>query len=96
MKNLVVQATCSSGGGGQVGAGPIYAQAFVEAAGSGQRKVLFVNKVGTPQAITLPGATGGSLTFVDPSTAFGPPATTTVSSDTFTLGAFSVAILRLN
>lgn len=98
VKNLVVQATCSSGGGHQEGLpAPVYAQAYVEAAGSGARKVLVVNTLGTSQQVTLAGAAGGVWRYVDPSTAFGPPAQTTLpaGSDTWTIGPFGVGVLRL-
>ena len=95
VKTLDVQATCSTGGGGQVLPSAVYAQAFVEAAGAGARKVLIVNKVATPQAVTLPGATGATWAYIDESTAYGPAATTTLASDTWMLAPFALGVLRL-
>ena len=95
VKHLDVQATCSTGGGGQVVAGAVYAQAFVEAAGTGARKVLVVNKANTPQNVTVPGAAGGAWSFVDESTAFGPAAATTLAADTWQLAPFALGVLRL-
>jgi len=96
VKTLDVQATCSTGGGGQVVGGSVYAQAFIEADGSGARKVLVVNKVSTPQGVTLAGATGASWTYIDESAAYGPALTTTLASDTWTLAPFSVGIVRFS
>lgn len=100
VKQLVVQALCSKGGGSQVPVQlPVYAQGYVESGGVGQQKVLLVNKVGTASGVTVTGAGSGTatLTYVDPSTAFGPPVTVTLpaGNDTFMLGPFSTAILRL-
>jgi hypothetical protein len=97
VKTLVVQATCSAGGGHQLptAAGPVYAQAFLEGAGAGARKVLIVNKKAAPVDVQLAGATGGAWLYVDESTAYGPAATTTLPSDTWTLQPFSFGLLRL-
>lgn len=73
----------------------VYAQAFVESAGTGSRKVLLVNKSPVAQDVHLAGAAGGAWRYVDESTAFGPPPTATVASDTFTLAPFAVGVLRL-
>lgn len=93
MKNLAVEATCSTGGGAQTVGSPVYAQAFLEA--SGARKVLIVNKVHTAQSVTLTGATGGTWQYIDESTAFGPAQSIVASADTWTLAPFSAGILRL-
>ena len=95
VKYLDVQATCSSGGGGQVAPAGVYAQAFVESAGSGARKVLVGNKGATPQSVTLAGAAGATFNFIDESTAFGPAATMTLASDTWTLAPYAVGVVRL-
>ena len=95
VKHLDVQATCSSGGGGQVLAGPVYAQAFAEAAGAGARKILIVNKDSTAQNATLVGAAGGTWTYVDESTSYGPAASTTLTADTFQLAPYALGVLRL-
>ena len=91
----MVQVTCSSGGGHQVVATPVYAQAYVEAAGSGARKALLVNTRGSPQDVTFPGAAGGQWAYVDESTGFGPAATVTLQADTWTLQPFALGVLHL-
>lgn len=96
VKELVVQATCSSGGGGQVTASGVFAQAFVENAGDGERKVLVVNKGSSAASVTLAGAAGGAWTYVDESTAYGPAVTTTLTSDTWLLAPYALGILRLS
>ena len=95
VKYLDVQATCSTGGGGQVVGSALYAQAFVEAAGTGARKVLIVNKLSTPQTVTLTGATGGDWQYIDESTAYGPAVHTTLPADTWSLAPFALGVLRL-
>ena len=45
--------------------------------------------------VQLAGATGGAWLYVDESTAYGPAATTTLPSDTWTLQPFSFGLLRL-
>ena len=96
VKDLDVVATCSVGGGGQiVGGSNVYAQAFVEAAGSGGRKVLVVNKNSQPQRVSLAGATGGAWKYLDESTGFGPAATVTLAADTWELAPFALGLLRL-
>jgi len=95
VKHLVVEATCSSGGGGQVMPAPVFAQAFVEGAGSGAKKVLIVNTKSAPADVTMAGATGATWLYIDESTAFGPAATTTLAADTFTLAPYSLGLLKL-
>ena len=98
VKELAVQATCSAGGGAQAGgaaASPVYAQGFVEAAGTGARKLLVVNKTPLPQIIEIVGATGGSWRYVDESTAFGPPVKVAVASDTWTLAPYAMGVVRM-
>ena len=95
VKYLDVQATCSTGGGGQVAGTALYAQAFVEAAGTGARKVLIVNKLSTPQTVTLTGASGGDWQYIDESTAYGPAVHTTLAADTWSLAPFALGVLRL-
>ena len=89
----VVQARCSSGGGGQVGAGGVYAQAFVEA--SGARKVLIVNKGNVAANVSLAGAKGAAWQFIDESTAFGPAQSVALADDTWVLAPFALGLLRL-
>ena len=89
VKHLVVQATCSAGGGGQVAPAAVYAQAFVEAGGA--RKVLVVNKGAAPADVALAGAT--SFEYVDESTAYGPAATAPVAG-AWTLAPFALGVAR--
>ena len=98
VKELAVQATCSAGGGAQAGgtaASPVYAQGFVEAAGTGARKFLVVNKSPLPQDVEIAGATGGSWRYVDESTAFGPPVKVAVAEDTWTLAPYAMGVVRM-
>ena len=95
VKHLAVEATCSSGGGAQVGSSGVYAQAFVEAAGTGARKVLVVNKESVPHNVSLAGAAGGIWLYIDESTANNPAASATLSADSWTLAPFAAGILRL-
>jgi len=97
VKHLVVEATCSTGGGAQQKNGPtsVYAQAFVGDAGTGARKVLVLNPTELNKTVTLSGASGGQWSFVDESTGFGPYATETLSSDTWELAPYAAGVLIL-
>jgi len=93
---LVVEATCSVGGGAQESnSNGVYAQGFVERAGTGTKKVLVLNPTELPLAVGLVGATGGTWSYVDLSTGFGPYATTTLSADTWTLAPYAAGVLEL-
>ena len=97
VKRLVVEATCSTGGGAQAGgaAAGVYAQAFVEQGGRGARKALVVNKTPLWQSVTLQGAAGGTWKVVDESTAFGPAAESQLASDAWVLAPYAAGVLRL-
>ena len=96
VKRLVVEATCSSGGGAQLNSTTgVFAQAFVEKAGTAGKKVLVVNKSSQPASVTLAGASGGSFAYIDESTAYGPAVTTVLASDTWTLAPFALGLLRM-
>ena len=94
VKHLVVEATCSTGGGAQrLAASVVYAQAFVEA--SGGRKVLVVNTDYAPHNVSLAGAAGAQWLYIDESTTYGPAASTTLSADTWLMAPYAVGVLRL-
>jgi len=97
VKRLVVEATCSTGGGAQAGgaAAGVYAQAFVEQGGRGARKALVVNKTPLWQSVALQGAAGGTWKVVDESTAFGPAAESQLASDAWVLAPYAAGVLRL-
>lgn len=61
----------------------------------GKRRVLLVNKRDRNFDLSIPGAAGGQLDYVDVTTAFQPPASAKLSSDSLTLHGFSVAVLTL-
>ena len=86
----------------------VHAQAFVTSANGDARKVLVVSKSAEPVSVSVAGAVGGRLAWVDGSTGdqFGctedaAKGTTCIgrvpklASDTFTLGAFGTAIVVL-
>lgn len=73
----------------------VYAQAFVERAGAGARKVLVVNKSHMRQNVTLAGAAGATWWYVDPSTGFGPAQSTVLTESTWVLQPFSVGFVRM-
>ena len=96
VKRLVVEATCSAGGGSQINAtAGVYARAFVERGGAGARKVLVVNKGATAATVTLAGVARGVWSYIDESTTYGPAAATTLGADSWTLAPFALGILRL-
>jgi hypothetical protein len=69
----------------------VYSLAF--ATHDGKKRVLLVNKRDRTFDVTVTGATGGRLEYVDQTTNFQPPATMNLSSDTLKLGGYSVAVV---
>jgi hypothetical protein len=93
VKNLVVQAHCSSGGGFQPAPAPVHSQAFV--APDGTRKVLIINKDYNAHVAALPGATGGVMKTIDEATAFGPARVESVTSDNIPLAPYAVVVVTM-
>jgi len=71
----------------------IYTLAFVTH--DGKRRVLLVNKRDRKIDVTVAGANGGQIEYVDQTTGFQPPATTKLSSETVSIGGYSVAVLTI-
>jgi hypothetical protein len=71
----------------------VYAQAFASRAG--KRRVLLVNKRNRRFEVSIPGATGGQVDYVDQTTAFHPPASVKLTSDTVTLNGYAVAVVTV-
>ena len=71
----------------------VYASAVVTK--NGKHKILFVNKHNGDFDISVSGASGGQLRYVDVTTSSQPTSSTKLSSDKFTLHSFSVAVLTL-
>lgn len=71
----------------------LYSLAFVTH--DGKHRVLLVNKRDRKFDIVVTGASGGQLEYVDQTTGFQPPAMTKLSSDTTSLGGYSVAVVTL-
>jgi len=71
----------------------VYTLAFVTHDGS--RRILLVNKRDRKFDVTIAGASGGQVEYVDETTAFRPPATTKLGGERLTLGGYSVAVVTL-
>jgi len=71
----------------------VYSLAF--ASQDGKKQVLLVNKRNRTFDVSLTGATGGRMDYVDQSTSFQPPATIKLSTDTLKLGGYCVAVVTL-
>jgi len=71
----------------------VYTLAFLTPAG--KRRVLLVNKRNRTFEVSVVGASGGQVEYVDQTTSFQPPASTKLSSDTVELAGFSVAVVTL-
>jgi hypothetical protein len=69
----------------------LYSLAFVTR--DGKRRALLVNKRDRTFDVSVGGATGGQMDYVDQTSAFNPPAHAQLSSDTVKLGGFSVAVI---
>jgi Glycosyl hydrolases family 39 len=61
----------------------------------GKHRILLVNKRDRNLDLSIPGAAGSQLDYVDVTTRFQPPASTPLGSNILTLHGFSVAVLRL-
>eukprot|EP00118_Oscarella_pearsei_P000204 m.4425 g.4425 ORF g.4425 m.4425 type:complete len:206 (+) comp10717_c0_seq1:209-826(+) len=95
VKQLVVQAKCSKGGGIQPGVNEdnVYAQGYVDGK-TGRKKLLVVNKKNAKMALSVPGANGGSFVFVDETTTQQTdPVSKEVESDEFELLPFAVGVV---
>jgi hypothetical protein len=71
----------------------VYPLAF--ATQDGKKRVLLVNKRDRAFNVTVTGATGGRLNYVDQTTSFEPPAIVQLSGDTLKLGGYSVTVVTL-
>jgi hypothetical protein len=71
----------------------VYAVAF--STHDSKRRILLVNKRDRKFEVSVAGAAGGHIDFVDQTTSFQPPATTKLSSDSVTLGGYSVTVVTL-
>ncbi len=61
----------------------------------GSRKILLINKRNRSLELSIPGATGAKVQFVDQTTGLEPPATIRASDDKVELGGFAVAVVTL-
>jgi hypothetical protein len=73
---------------------PVYSQACLTRDG-GRRRLLLVNRRDRPLAVSVPGARGGQVDYVDQTTASGPPASRKLDTETVTLGGLAVAVVTL-
>ncbi len=71
----------------------VYSLAFLTH--EGKRRVLLVNKRDRSFDVTIAGAHGGQLDYVDQTTGFQPPATVKLSRDPVKLAGYSVAVVTL-
>ena len=71
----------------------VYSLAFVTK--SGKHRVLLVNKRNRVFDVSIPGANGGLVDYVDQTTSFRPPASMNLGSDTVKLAGYSVAVVTL-
>ena len=71
----------------------IYSVAFITP--SGKKRVLLVNKRNRAFDVSVPGASGGQMEYVDQTTGFQPPATVKLSADNLKLNGYAVAIVTL-
>src|SRR5437016_5958149 len=61
----------------------------------GKKRVLLVNKRDRLFDVTIPGASGGQIEYVDQTTGFQPPATRKLAADVTELKGYSVAVVTL-
>ncbi|HEX4425697.1 MAG TPA: glycosyl hydrolase family 39 [Terriglobales bacterium] len=72
-----------------------YLYSLVVVKPDGKRRALLVNKRDRPFDISVPGATGGREEYVDQTTAFDPPGSIKLTTDTVTVRGLSVAVVTL-
>lgn len=77
----------------QVSVPYVYAQGFVTK--TGIEKILLASERDRPFLITIAGATGGQVEYVDETTGERPPAKVRLTGNTITLGSFGVAVVTL-
>jgi len=75
--------------------GQAYTAGLAVVTKQGKCKVLLVNKRDRNVDLSIPGATGAQLDYVDVTTGFQPPVSTKLDSDRVTLHGFSVAVVTL-
>lgn len=71
----------------------VYALAFLTH--EGKRRILLINKRDRKFDVVVTGSGAGKVSFVDQTTSFRPPATAKLTSNTVTLGGYSVAVVTL-
>jgi hypothetical protein len=72
-----------------------YVYGFGAVTRDGKRRVMLVSKRNRPFEVTIPGATGGEVRWVDQATAQQPPASARLEGDVVRLGGFAVAVVTL-
>jgi len=72
----------------------VYSQGVLTRDG-GKRRLLLVNTRDRAFAVSVPGAKGAQMDYVDQTTASAPPASRKLDSETVTLGGYAVAVLTL-
>ncbi len=72
----------------------VYAQAFLSA--GNKRRLLLVNRRNRDIEVTVPGAVGATMRFVDQTTGFQPAASTTLKQEVVRLGGYSVAVVEFS
>jgi hypothetical protein len=72
----------------------VYAQAFLSS--GGKRRLLLVNRRSRDIEVTVPGAAGAAMRFVDQTTGFQPPSSTTLKQEVVRLRGYSVAVVEFS
>ena len=72
----------------------VYAQAFLSR--GNKRGLLLVNRRNRDIEVTVPGATGATMRFVDQTTGFQPASSTTLKQEVVRLGGYSVAVVEFS
>ena len=70
----------------------VYAQAFLSS--GNKHRLLLVNRRNRDTEVALPGAAGATMRFVDQTTAFQPPSSTTLKQEVVRLGGYAVAVVE--
>ena len=72
----------------------VYAQAFLSR--GNKRRLLLVNRRNRDIEVAVAGAAGATMRFVDQTTEFQPPSSTTLKQEVVRLGGYSVAVVEFS
>jgi len=74
---------------------PVFAQGYSRSGADAHHRILLVNTKSTPNTVMMKGITGGEARVVDEASGGNPPRRSAITSDSFDLSAFAVAVITM-